>query len=101
VSESITAAIGGFSLVTLIFVVMGQLAGKSLIKKVWSAFLNLQILMTVYYHNPDRYSANVDSAMKQLQSVLELDALPKDKIKDFLMGQYLKDKIMPEGGLLD
>jgi hypothetical protein len=50
--------------------------------------------------NSDKYPANVDEIMKSLAGVLALDALPKEKIKEFFLGD-VKDTLAPKDGFID
>jgi hypothetical protein len=62
----------------VVLTIAAQAAGKSVIRKIWSFFLNLQILIMVFVTNYNRYPANVTMIFNTLQDMLEIKAIPKD-----------------------
>lgn len=65
------------SLTILILTIAAQICGKSVIKKIWSFFLNLQILILCYYVNQNKYPANVKLIFDSMGDMLEMKAIPK------------------------
>jgi hypothetical protein len=83
----------------VILICIGQLLGKSLIKKFWSFFLCLQVALITYQNNKSYYPPNIAMTFDAIAGILALDAFPKDLIVEQLFGKY-KEIIFPIAGIL-
>jgi len=88
------------SLVIIICLLLAQFVGKSILKKIWNCFLLLQLVMVIVQNNRQSYPANVLMVIDGLSGTLELNALPKDDIKKFVLSSA-SETIMPKDGILE
>ena len=59
----------------------------------------IQLLVLTYYLNKEYYPTNASLTYDTIKGILELNALPKDQILDFIL-KSSKDKILPNDGLV-
>jgi hypothetical protein len=70
----------------IILIVLGQLLGKSLIKKLWSYFLCLQVALVTYENNRSNYPPNIAMSLDTISGILSLGLFPKDLLIEKVFG---------------
>ena len=99
ISEAMATGASASAVTVMVVTVIAQFLGKSVIKRLWSSFLVVQLLTAVYFHNKEHYPANASQIYDSIKNVLEMSALPKDQILDYIFQSY-KENLIPEDGLL-
>jgi hypothetical protein len=70
----------------IILIILGQLLGKSLIKKLWSYFLCLQVALVTYENNRSNYPSNLAMSLDTISGILSLGLFPKDLLIEKVFG---------------
>jgi len=85
----LATVVNGIALGILILLIIAQILGKSLIKRVWSLFCSLQIILLTESLKSAQ-PPNLTVFRTEIQNVLELNAIPKEDIKAWSVSHGVK-----------
>jgi len=85
----LATVVNGIALGILILLIIAQILGKSLIKRVWSLFCSLQIILLTESLKSAQ-PPNLTVFRTEIQNVLELNAIPREDIKAWSVSRGVK-----------
>ena len=85
----LAAVVNGIALGILILLIIAQILGKGLIKRVWSLFCSLQIILLTESLKSAQ-PPNLTVFRTEIQNTLELNAIPREDIKAWSVSRGVK-----------